>query len=137
MLPIIITRRIDSANARNWPGLVVMHPDCPLPAAVLAQEAVEAIAKLNPVTLTRTRLSAPYRRQMEVWSHEHEVQAAALIYGRDVARYRAAEAERMVAGYDGLFAGISPEWVAYRMASHSDEANRWVRRNRNWLERWK
>lgn len=136
-LPIIISRRLKGANGRNWPGFVVLNPDAPLPAAVLAQEAWEAMHKLNPVNLVRVRFSKRARRRMEIMGHEVEVQAAAIVYGKDRHDYRVAEVYRMRGGYDGLFDGLTRSQMRAAMEAQSDEANRWVRRNLELLERWK
>ncbi|MDP5307923.1 hypothetical protein [Paracoccus spongiarum] len=136
IFPVVLHRRLDGANARNWPGLVLLDPDARLPAAVLAQEAWEAMHKANPVNLLRTRLSATARREMEVMGHECEVQAACLIYDRDPAEYRVAEADRMKRGYDGLFAAVTRAQLRAAMEARSDEARRWVRQHRDRLEEW-
>ena len=137
MLPITLTRRLKGANGRNWPGLVLLHPDAPRRAAVWAQEAWEAMRKLNPINLVKVRLSRRARRRMEVMGHEVEVQAAALVYGLSASTYRVAEAARMRTGYDGLFAAVSAPQLVAAMEAVSDDASRWVRRNRNAIERWK
>lgn len=137
MLPIIFERRIRGANGRNWPGVVVMHPDAPLPAAVLAQEWWEAMHKLNPLNALRVAFSSHARRRMELTSHEVEVQAAAIIYGKDRHDYRVAEVDRMKRGYDGLFDAVTRAQMRAAMEAMSDEARRWVRQKVDKLERWK
>lgn len=137
ILPIVLRRRVKGANAKNWPGLVLIHPDCPLPAAVLAQEAWESRHKMNPVNLVQTLFSTRARRRMEVMGHECEVQAAALIYGKDANAYRYAEAKRMSAGYGSLFKGMSVDSLMAAMAYHGEKAGPWVCRNRKFFERWK
>lgn len=137
MLPIVITRRLVGANGRNWPCFAMLDPDAPLPAAVLAQEAWEAMHKANPLNMLRTRISARHRRAMELMGHEIEVQAAALIYGMSPARYRAREAEVLRSGYGGLFAGMGPSEIVAEMAARSAEARAWVQTRRDWLRRWK
>lgn len=137
MFPFVIERALTGAHGRNWPGLVILDPAAPLPAAILAQEAWEAIYKLNPFALLVTRLSRSARRRMEIMGHEVEVQAAVLIYGKVASAYRGAEARSMRAGYDGLFAGMGEARIVAAMESVSDEANRWVRRNVHKIERWK
>lgn len=129
-------RRLDGAHGRNWPGVVILNPDAPLPAATWAQEAWEAEYKLNPINLIRTRLSRSARRAMEITSHEIEVQAAHAVYGRDRAQYRLAEARAMQRGYDGLFGGMTPEDIAARMALEAPEAFEWVRDNLNRIRRY-
>ena len=102
---------LKSANGRNWPGIVVIHPDAPFKAAVVAQEFYEARAKLNPLTFLRTRLSKAARRDMEITGHEVEVQAAVEFYGVDESVYRAREAAQMQRGYDGLFRGMTAQQI--------------------------
>ena len=136
MFPITIRRKLKSANGRNWPGVVILDPDCPLPAAVLAQEAWEAMHKVNPINLMRVTFSKRHKRRMEVMGHECEVQAAALIYRKPVDEYRRAEAGRMLAGYDGLFTGSRAGLIA-AMEARSDDARRWVRKHIKQLERRK
>ena len=137
ILPITRLKRLSGANGRNWPGYVLLDPDAPHRAAVWAQEAWEAMRKLNPLALVKVRLSRRARRRMEIMGHEVEVQAAALVYGLSASTYRVAEAARMRAGYDGLFAGLSAPQLVAAMEAVSDDAGRWVRRNRNAIERWK
>ena len=137
MIPITLTRSLRGANGRNWPGLVLLDPDAPLRAAVWAQEAYEARHKLNPLNLIRVRFSKRARREMEIMSHEIEAHAAAVFYARSLAAYRRAEAAAMRAGYDGLFASMPTAAIVEAMAARGTEAARWVRRNREKIERWK
>ena len=137
MIPITLTRSLRGANGRNWPGLVLLDPDAPLRAAVWAQEAYEARYKLNPINLIRVRFSKRARREMEIMSHEIEAHAAAVVYARSLAAYRRAEATAMRDGYDGLFASMPTAAIVEAMAARGTEAARWVRRNREKIERWK
>lgn len=137
MLPIILTRRIDAANARNWPGFVVMHPDCPLPAAVLAQEWREAMFKLNPVNLIATRISKRAMRRMEVMGHATEIAAEVLIYGGDEGAAMDREIAAMRRGYSGLFADVPVVPLKYALTAAQPDARRWVKARRKRLERWK
>ncbi|MDB6179017.1 hypothetical protein PAF17_16110 [Paracoccus sp. Z330] len=137
MLPVIIRRKLKGANGRNWPGFVVLNPDAPMPAAVLAQEVWESRHKLNPFTLLKTVLSDRAKRRMELMGHEVEVQAAILIYDSNAVRHRNREAAAMKAGYDGIFAGYSIADIQSGMSAQSDEARRWVRKNMKRLERFK
>lgn len=134
--PFVIIRSIEGANGRNWPGVVMIDPAAAYPAAVLAQEACEAMHKTNPANLLRVRFSDDARRDMELMGHECEVQAAALIYGRDRAVYRAAEAVRMQRGYDGLFRRMTPDDIAARMAIHAPQSARWVGQHIEELRRY-
>ncbi len=136
-LPVTRLKRLTGANGTNWPGYVQLDPDAPHRAAVWAQEAWEAMHKLNPINLIRVRLSRRARRRMEIMGHEVEVQAAALVYARSLAAYRRAEATAMRDGYDGLFSAVPAAAIVEAMAARGTEAARWVRRNRNAIERWK
>ena len=126
---VTLIRKLDGANGRNWPGLVILSPHAPYPAATWAQEAWEAEYKMNPIRLLRVKLDRSVLREMEIMGHEVEAQAAAIVYGRDAERYRTNEARAMIRGYDGLFAGVSAEDLADRMKDCAPEASRWVRRN--------
>lgn len=137
ILPITRLKRLTGANGTNWPGLVLLDPDAPLRAAVWAQEAYEARYKLNPINLVKVRLSRRARRRMEIMGHEVEVQAAALVYGESVEKSRYREISAMLAGYDGLFRGQTRGQLRAAMEAVSDDASRWVRRNRKQIERWK
>lgn len=126
MKPFIFKRRLKNANGRNWPGIVVINPDAPYPAAVLAQEWWEAMHKLNPLNLLRVLLSSSARRKMEIMGHETEVQAAAELYGLDALDYRRKEARAMKSGYDGLFGAIPVDEIEQGMRDRSGEALAWV-----------
>ena len=134
LFPFTFVLRLRGANGRNWPGIVVIDPDAEQPGAVWAQEAYEALHKLNPINLLRVRLSRAARRDMEIMGHEIEVQAAALFYGADLVSRRRQEAATMHAGYDGLFSGVSPERIAFAMRWKSSQATAWVERNSRRIE---
>lgn len=134
MFPILIYRRLNGANGRNWPGFVILDPKAPLAAAVAAQELWEALWKLNPVNLL-LRFLPRYRRRMETISHEVEVQAAAMLYGLNVDTYRFREASRMTLGYGGLFEDLTPEQLNDEMRKYSQRAKTWVRTNQKRLEK--
>ncbi|MDS9468592.1 hypothetical protein RGQ15_13565 [Paracoccus sp. MBLB3053] len=133
MFPIVIRRRLEGANGRNWPGLVLLDPSAPYPAAVLAQEAWEAMHKLNPANLLRIRISPDWRRDFEIMGHEVEVQAAALLHGVSAPAYRAREAETMRAGYAGLFAEMGPAEIIAAMTARSRDARSFVIARSKWL----
>lgn len=137
MFPIVIERPLVGKNGTNWPGLVVMHPDCPLPAAVLAQEWREAMFKLNPVNLIATRLSKRALRRMEVMGHATEVAAEVLIYGGDEGAAMDREIEAMRRGYGGLFADVPVVPLKYALTAAQPKARRWVKARQKRLERWK
>lgn len=134
MLPLLIRRPLEGANGRNWPGVAVVDPSAPQPAAVAAQELWEAAYKLDPVHLLRVRLSDSARRDMEIMGHEAEVQAAVLIYGDEEGPRRQREAEAMRRGYDGLFARVTTAGLIAAMQAKSGEVRRWVERNRARLQ---
>ena len=133
-MTITIEYPLKSANGRNWPGIVVIHPDAPFKAAVWAQEFYEARAKLNPLTFLRTRLSKAALRDMEITGHEIEVQAAVNFYDADECIYRAHEAARMQRGYDGLFRGMTLAQIEARMLDRKAEALHLVSANRSKIE---
>lgn len=137
MIPVILKRDLDGANGRNWPGLVILDPDCPRPAAVLAQEWRESLFKLNPVNLIRTRTSKAHRQRMEVMGHATEVAAEVLIYGADEAGALHREAQAMRRGYDGLFGEWSVSVLKAAMAAERQDAREWVKARIEKLERWK
>ena len=130
-MTITIEYPLKSANGRNWPGIVVIHPDAPFKAAVVAQEAYEAQAKLNPLTLLRTRLSKSARRDMEITGHEIEVCAAVEFYGVDEGVYRAREVAQMHRGYDGLFKHMTAAQIEAQMLAERETARRFVSANRS------
>lgn len=137
MFPIVIERPLVGKNGTNWPGLVILNPDAPLPAAVLAQEWREAMYKLNPVNLIATRLSKRALRRMEVMGHATEIAAEVLIYGRDEGKAMDREIEAMRRGYGGLFADVPVVPLKYALTAAQPDARRWVKARRKRLERWK
>lgn len=134
--PIIIERHIDGANGRNWPGFVMLDPRAHYKAAILAQEWYEAVYKLNPWHAFRVLVSDNAKRRMEIIGHEMEVQAAHEIYNAPVGKYRWKEAERMKAGYDGLFDQYSLPGLVYAMKQH-EWCRRWVLRRLRKLREYK
>lgn len=125
-LPLVERTSIKGANGRNWPLYVEIDPKVPYHKAVLAQEIWESIHKALPWNAIKAR-SKKGKREMEYMGHEIEVQAAVLLYGVAEATYRHAEAERMQAGYSGLFEG---QPVERELAARRSEAREWVRDNR-------
>ena len=126
-MPLTLTRRLRGRNARNWPGLVIMDPRAPLPAAVWAQECYEAGLKLNPVNLIRVAFSKAFRREMEIMGHEIETQAAVRIYGRVEAAYRRKEARVLTRHPE--FKGWGAGKIERAMRAKSCAADKWVARN--------
>lgn len=125
-LPLVEKASIKGANGRNWPLYVEIDTKAAYWRAVLAQEIWEAIHKTNPINLIRSR-SKRGQRDMEYMGHEIEVQAAVMLYGVAEATYRKAEAERMQAGYSGLFQG---QPVEHELAARRSKAREWVAGNR-------
>lgn len=125
-LPLVEKGAIKGANGRNRPLHVIIDPTVPYYKAVLAQEIWESIYKTNPINLFKSR-SKSGQREMELMSHEIEVQAAVLLYGVDEATYRKIESSAMQRGYGGLFKGVDVETEMARLRS---DAARWVRDNR-------
>lgn len=126
-LPLVEKVSIKGANGSNWPLYVEIDTKAAYWRAVLAQEIWEAIHKVLPWNLIRSR-SKKGRRDMEYMGHEIEVQAAVLLYGVAEATYRKAEAERMQAGYSGLFDG---QPVERELAKRRSKAREWVRDNKD------
>lgn len=125
-LPLVEKGAINGANGRNRPLHVIIDPSVPYYNAVLAQEIWESIHKTNPINLIRSR-SKKGQRDMEYMGHEIEVQAAVMLYGVAEATYRKAEAERMQAGYSGLFEN---QPVERELAARRSKAREWVANNR-------
>lgn len=136
MLPIVVTRPLDGANGRNWPGLVILDPRAAYPAAVAAQEVWESRHKLNPLNLLRVRLSKSAQRAMELMGHEVEVQAVARFYDGNPAMHRRSEARAMLRGYGGLFRDWSETRLIGEMERRTVKAARWVSDNRQTLRRY-
>lgn len=128
--------KIDGANGRNWPGVVHLDPEAPYRAAVWAQEAYEAVHKLNPFNLLLSPLSKRHQRRMELMSHEIEVQAARIVYASNASAYRLREVVSLKYGYDGLFAEMTQVQIEHLMLANQNAANRWVRQNLKQIKVW-
>ena len=126
-MPLTFTRRLKRGNARNWPGVIVIDPRAPCPAAVWAQECYEAEHKLNPMNLLRVAFSKRARREMELMGHEIETQVAVRVYGKPRLIYRAKEAKALTKYPE--FKGWSQERIHAEMKAKSVKARRWVERN--------
>ena len=137
IFPLTIRRRLRRANATNWPGFIILDPAAPQPAAVWAQEAYEALHKLNPINLVLTRLSRSARREMEIMGHEVEVQAAVAVYGDVEGARRMREAVSMTPRYGGLFKSMGEKSLERAMAARADDARRFVERHRRSIERFR
>lgn len=141
MLPIItIKRGLSGKNAINAPGIIILDPEAPYPAAVWAQEAWESMHRLtNPINWVATmwpfsKIDSSPTRRMEIMGHEVEVQAAALIYGVPAGWYRESEAGKMRRGYGGLFASTPIDTIVEAMRARTSEARNWVRKHRDQIE---
>lgn len=129
--PIIRQGKLDGANGRNWPLLVVMDPDASMYKAVLAQEIWESIYKTNPINLIRTR-SGKGAQELEIMGHEIEVQVAVLLYGVKEHEYRQREAEAMT-GYK-QFRDVPAVEIAARMEKVTGKAREWVEDNQERMQ---
>lgn len=117
------------ANGRNWPGFVQVRRDAPYRAAVVAQEAWEAMFKTDPAKLW-VRLfnwDDENQRELEYMGHECEIQAKRIIYGLPEGSARRVEAASMRNGYDGLFKPYSVDHIAREMLARRPKAMQWVR----------
>ncbi|MGR3593052.1 MAG: hypothetical protein ACU0B9_07055 [Limimaricola soesokkakensis] len=132
-MPLTFTRPLKRGNARNWPGVIVMDPDAPLPAAVWAQECYEAEWKLNPVNMLSVAFSRSARREMEIMGHEIEVQVAVRLYGRRAGIYRTEEARALTAYPE--FKGWTQARIEAAMIGKRGEAARWVEQNLETIRR--
>lgn len=124
--PIIRQGKLDGANGRNWPLLVVMDPDAAAYKAVLAQEIWESIHKTNPINLLKTR-SGKGAQELELMGHEIEVQVAVLLYGVKEHEYRKREAESMK-GYPQFKGWETPD-IVDGMMDKTNAAQSWVAKN--------
>jgi hypothetical protein len=139
MLPVItLSKKLNGANGRNWPGIVIIDPAAEMRAAVWAQEMYEATWKLNPWNLLRRTFTARGREEMEIMGHEVEVQAAVLLYGVDAIEYRSLEVWAL-SHYKGLWRSIPvqdrPRHITGLMVDVSDKAKAWVQTNLDQIRR--
>lgn len=128
--PLTFERQLEGKNATNLPGVIFINPDQKFRAAVWAQEAYEAIYKLNPIGGASVKLDSSAKREMEIRSHEIETQVAVRLYNQDENEYRLHEAQVMQRGYGGLFSNSTVEQIVGRMKGETPFAKRWV--DRNW-----
>lgn len=124
LFPLTFTvDRIEGANGRNWPTHIVIKRSY-LQAAIYAQERWEWPRFIH-------RLFAPIRCQ--IFSHEVEVQAAAIVCGQDEHAYRRQEANLMM-DYDYLYP-LGVDEIESRMKAQREKARKWVLSMRKTLER--
>lgn len=135
MFPIVITKSLEGANGRNWPGLVLIDPNAREPAAVFAQELYESRHKMNPVNLLRRTFDDDHRRDMEIMGHEVEVQAAVLLYGAQESVRRYNEATSIQRGYGKLFRHMTVDQIVAAMRGRRNKALAFVLDNRRAIER--
>lgn len=134
VFPRVRVKKLYDRNGRNSLFRVEVDPDAPDMLAVLAQEIAEVDWKwrrahgLPAINLILDEIPALERR-MELWGHEVEVQAAAMIYGADPERKRRTEA-RVMHAYSGYhFDDWTPDEIERAMRDHADDARKWVERN--------
>jgi len=117
-----------TANARNWPGLILMTPDMRYRAAIWAQEAFEATAKLNPLVLFSFPFRKKLRQDLEVCGQAMEIAAAERIYFVDTNRYRRQQARDLVRLYKD-FEGMSEKHVESWLEDMHAPAKEWVEKH--------
>ena len=145
LLPVTLWRKTvkDGANAKNWPGLILMREGVPVPGAVWAQELYEARLAwrwlpVHTVLMLAGRAVprfAAWERSFELMGHEVEVWAeAALLTNRLPAHMiRAREAHALVQRY-GAFKGWTVFRVEAEMERRSAKARKFVTRHHRRIE---
>ena len=116
----------EGVNARNWPGVIHIDPDCERIGSVWAQERYEAGWKLNPWNLLRFRFSKETRIEMELMGHEVEVQAALMFYGRDPKIVRFAEAHALLTEYRDFKGFSTVNEIVTELEDRKPAAERWI-----------
>ena len=141
MWPIV--RFVDSisggANARNWPGFVIVRKDLSYPAATIAQEAWESSHKTDPVKLffrvfKRSKQDA---REFEYMGHMVEAYVMWLVYDVPIISAIQSEARSLKRGYDGLFAHLSLVQIEVELTKRMSKAAKWVNDNYDRIKRYK
>lgn len=135
VLPVTFRTALLTRNGRNWPGLILLHDDLPVPGAVWAQEYYEArqawlLLPVHPLLILVGRINpkwAFYERWREIMGHEVEVWAEAALTGASTVTIRQREA-RDLAAYPA-FAGWSPDKISALMQARSGDAQRFVRKH--------
>ncbi len=120
--PQIRIRYLEGRNARNSVSdcEIEIDPSAPYTVAVLAQELWEWRYK--------RRTGRSIGPAEEIISHEHEVQAAVLMFPNlDEKGYRVAEAHQMLAGGSYDFEGWTHSEIFHAMRGHRDAARKQVR----------
>ena len=135
LLPITREKQLKGRNAYNRGGYVVMDPDAKPYAAIWAQECYEAMYKLNPVNSIPMLFSNEPKREMEILSHEIEVQVAGWLYGKNMEQYRWVEAQRMVRGYESLFSKYAVDSLVRMMKYKTYFAKKWISKHEKAIKR--
>lgn len=126
----------EGVNARNWACRVQVKRSTKYRAAVVAQEAFEAMQKCGFGIIRRIFRSKSDQREMEYMGHEIEVQAKIKFYRLHGPTARLHEAEDMQRGYDDLFAHMSTDEVGMEMAKRRTKAIEWVNRYESKLRQY-
>ena len=124
-------------NARNWPWMILIDPDIEYRAAVWAQEYAEARMKWNPLTLIRLIFKRKEAvRDIELFGHEVEVQAAGYIYHSNMTSYRRQEVQALKYAYKE-FDNVPLAAIDRDMRKLSVKALAFVMDHLNKIEKWK
>ena len=140
--PKVKWKPLHGKNGENSLFHIAMDPDARYARAVLAQEIAERRWKIARgfgipgLQLILQRIPA-MNRAMELWGHEVEVQAAALIYGADEDGHRGSEAWAMSqnSSYGFYDADWSTDTIISKMSKRSRKARKWVHSNVKLLEK--
>ena len=116
----------EGVDARNWPGIIHIDPDCDRLACVWARERYEAGYKLNPANVLRLLLSEQDKVNLKTMSYEVGVQAAISLYNhRSPTTIRFAEAQKLLTSCDEID-GFNILAVIGEMLKHEAAAKEWV-----------
>lgn len=125
--PTFSVAKLKMGNAVNYPFCIIQSRNIDCPGAVLLQERFEYGYRAKRGWLPIGK------RKMELLSHEIEVQAAALIYGKDPAAYRLKEVNVMHS-YDHIY-GMTDEEIENGMKAMTGEALDWIESHPSWVEK--
>ena len=139
--PKVKWETLHGKNGENSLFHIAVDPDARYARAVLAQEIAERRWKwargfgIPGLQLILQNVPA-MGRAMELWGHEVEVQAAALIYGVDETQKRRNEARSMseYSGYEFKSSGWPSDRIEREMAKRAAKARKWVRKNLKLIE---
>lgn len=132
LLPVTIWRKDLSANARNWPGPIIMREGLPVPGAVWAQEFYEARRKWSvlPLGLPLMLIGriiprlAYFERAMELMGHEIEVWAESVLVGGQTTWIRSREAYALTSYR--AFRGWDAARIEHEMIKRGTKARKFV-----------